>query len=211
MRARTWVIGLSVASLSVIAGCSGSGSGPGVTASNPTAPETAPERTLPYAGAPKVPAPFPESVFAGDPCADSLSAEQILQAVGKPSETKRKDADSIGPGCQWFNTVTTGQVIMAYATKLPNGLSAIYENVKPKAEVWKPIASLQGFPAVAYVSPSGGSPDKFCQISIGATDSTTIEVSVFLSLDSQGKKDPCESAEVVADLVMTSLRAKAGV
>ncbi|WP_167369631.1 DUF3558 domain-containing protein [Amycolatopsis orientalis] len=191
-----------------VAACSGGGVTPPVSSMKSS---VAPEQTLPYGGAPKVSTPLPESIFAGDPCADTLNADQILKAVGKPSETERKDADSIGPGCEWFNTVTTGQVIMRYALKLPGGLSAIYENVKPKAEVWKPIASLQGFPAVAYVSPSGGSPDKFCQISIGVTDNTTVEISNFLGLTSQGKKNPCDSANIVADLVMTSLRAKAGV
>nr|WP_219148226.1 DUF3558 domain-containing protein [Amycolatopsis sp. TNS106] len=196
-----------------VAGCSGGGATP--TSSTPP-PLTVPGTTsageaLPYAGAPKVPNPFPESIFAGDPCADSLNAEQIDMVLGAPVQTKRADADSIGPGCDWANTVTGGHAIMAYAIKLPGGLSAIYENVKPKAEVWKPIASLQGFPAVAYVSPSGGSPDKFCQISIGATDNTTIEISAFLSIESKGKKDPCDAAKAVADSVLTSLRAKAGV
>ncbi|WP_340681647.1 DUF3558 domain-containing protein [Amycolatopsis coloradensis] len=212
MRRQVIIIALGAATALTVAACSGSGATPGTsTPAPPTTPAASSGQELPYAGAPKVSMPLPESIFSGDPCADTLNADQILKAVGKPSETKRVDADTVGPGCQWLNKSTTGQVTMRYATKLPGGLSAIYENVKPKAEIWKPISSLQGFPAVAYVSPSGGSPTEFCQISIGATDSTTIEVSVFLSLNSEGKKDPCESANTVADLVMTSLRAKAGV
>ncbi|MFI9450396.1 DUF3558 domain-containing protein [Amycolatopsis sp. NPDC052450] len=209
---RRLAIPFAAATLFMVTACSSGGANLGNPTSPPTAtPDVTSQQNLPYAGAPKVSTPLPESIFTGDPCADTLTPDQVLKAVGKPSETVRKDQDSIGPGCEWFNTSTTGQVIMRYATKLQGGLSAIYENVKPKAEIWKPIDLLQGFPAVAYVSPSGGSPDKFCQISVGATDNTTIEVSMFLSLNSQGKKDPCESAKNVTDLIMTSLRAKAGV
>ncbi|MGW4830500.1 DUF3558 domain-containing protein [Amycolatopsis japonica] len=208
MQRRFTVAGLCVLTL-LAASCSGGNATPGTAPSS--IPHSSSEQALPYGGAPKVSTPFPEPIFSGDPCADTLNADQIDIALGTPVDTKRADAETVGPGCDWRNTVTNGHVIMRYATKLQGGLSAIYENVKPRAEVWKPIASLQGFPAVAYVSPSGGSPDAFCQISIGATDNTTIELSMFLGITTRGKKDPCESANTVADLVMTSLRAKAGV
>ncbi|MFI6302821.1 DUF3558 domain-containing protein [Amycolatopsis thailandensis] len=212
MRPHKFAIGFSAATAFMLAGCSG---GDGTPSTSPLPPfstsQTASEQALPYAGAPKVSMPFPEKIFTIDPCTDTLDADQTLKAVGKPAETKRVDAETVGPGCQWLNTMTGGQAIMRFATKLKGGLSPIYENVKPKAEIWKPISSLQGFPAVAYVTPSGGTPDRFCQLSIGATDNTTIELTINLGDTSRGKKDPCESANTVADLVMTSLRAKAGV
>ncbi|MFD5091014.1 DUF3558 domain-containing protein [Amycolatopsis thailandensis] len=205
------VTAVCAAAVFAVASCSGRDTNSESLTSTPstTTNETS-RQALPYGDAPKVQTPLPESIFSGDPCADSLTADQIMKTLGKPVDTKRADAETVGPGCDWRNTVTTGHAIMRYATKLPDGLSAIYENVKPNALKWEPL-TVQGFPAVAYVSPSGGSPDKFCQVSIGATDNTTIEISGFLSLNSQGKKDPCDAAKSTADLVMTSLRAKAGV
>lgn len=216
---RRYVV-LAGASVLLVAGCaSGATSGTpiaistvvsGSLSSAPAVATSSDGQGLPYAGAPKVTTPFPESLFSGDPCADSLTAQQINTAVGAPVETKRADESRIGPGCDWANTVTGGHVIMRYATKLPGGLSAIYKNVQPTALKWKPFA-LQGFPAVAYVGPSGGTPDRFCQLSIGATDSTTIEISIFLSDASRGQKDPCEAANTVVELIMTSLRGSAGI
>ncbi|WP_370946983.1 DUF3558 domain-containing protein [Amycolatopsis sp. cg5] len=217
IRRRIAVTGVGLLVLAA-AGCTGGGTTPGTPSPVPSsgagsssvAPDTsAPGQGLPYAGAPKVTTPFPESLFAGDPCADSMNPQQIDTAIGAPVKTKRADEDRIGPGCDWLNTVTGGHVIMAYGVKLKDGLSAIYKNVQPSALKWEPL-TLQGFPAVAYVGPSGGTPDRFCQISIGATDNTTIEVSMFLGDTTRGKKNPCDAANTVANLIMTSLREKAG-
>lgn len=210
---RPLVASAAFAIIASLAGCSGTTTPGTPSATSPIEPSATPDATtspLPYAGAPRVPNPLPSSITNGDPCADFLTPEQVKLSLGTPTRTKRADEASIGPGCDWANTETAGHIIAAYATALPDGLSAVYKNIKPKANPWREFPSIQGFPAVGYVTPSGGSPDEFCQVSIGVNDGLTVELSVFLGSASRGKSDPCEVGQKISDRVMTSLRQKAG-
>ncbi|GAA1982434.1 hypothetical protein GCM10009754_69170 [Amycolatopsis minnesotensis] len=95
-------------------------------------------------------------------------------------------------------------------TQSRHGLSGLYANVQPKAEVWKVLPAIQGFPAVASVTPSGGAPDRYCSISVGLLDTATVDVGLFLGDSKIGKVDPCTVGSRAADAAVSTLREKAG-
>ncbi len=98
-----------------------------------------------------------------------------------------------------------------YVTKVSDGLSAVYQNSKPQATLWRPLPPIQGFPAVAHsVFKRETTVKSFCQVSLGISDQNDIDVSVTLGDSQVDKKDPCDAAAVVADMVVTNLKKKAG-
>lgn len=207
----------AVASLGlVLAACSGtttagtpSASGSPSVNSTVSTPSSGAQK-LPFAGAPKVPNPLPESIASSDPCTTFLTPAQVTKDLGTPTTSKPDTSTVPGPGCQWANTANSGQLLINFDTTTLSGLSGTYKNIQPKAEVWKVLPPIQGFPAVAHVTPSGGSPDEYCAISIGIADDLSVEMGVFLSDGHKGKVNPCEAAATVAADVVTTLRQKAG-
>ncbi|WP_432849192.1 DUF3558 domain-containing protein [Amycolatopsis sp. CA-161197] len=190
--------------LAFAAGCSGSlAAVPATTNPSPTAP------ALPHSGAPKVQNPLPASVLAGDPCQQALTADQLEKILGTAPQGKRDDA-SIGPACNWTNADTAAVVGVGYTSQTHQGLSALYQNTKPQATVWKELAPIQGFPAVAHSTYESGTNTGFCQVSVGIADDLSFDASLGLSTAKIGKVDPCGVAEQVADMVVTNLRQKAG-
>ncbi|MER6791680.1 DUF3558 domain-containing protein [Amycolatopsis mediterranei] len=166
---------------------------------------------LPYAGAPKVPDPLPVSVLSGDPCADALTHEQVVAAVGVDVPGKRGDLAQIGPGCTWFNRDTGGAVGVSYTINTHVGLSGVYANTQPQSAVWKELPPVQGFPAVAYAGNNGGAvPEGFCQASIGLADSFSVDVSLTLGSSKRHTEDACSLITQIADMTVTTLKAKAG-
>src|SRR5215217_6976818 len=215
MTGRTILLTSAAVIALVAAGCSSGPTTTGTPSAAPTknsSPASSGSATssLPYAGAPKVPNPLPASIVNGDPCKDFLTPAQVEVTLGTPTDIKRADEPSIGPGCDLANTQTGAHIVVAYSTALPGGLSAIYQNIKPKASPWKEYPSIQGFPAVGYVTPSGGLPDRFCQVSTGITDNLTVELSLFVGSGKRGKVVPCDAAEAVANQIMATLSQKAG-
>jgi hypothetical protein len=87
----------------------------------------------------------------------------------------------------------------------------VYQNTQPKAGVWKVLPAIQGFPAVAHAGSKGTTPNDYCQVSIGFADDLAIDVGVTLGRTKVGVTDPCEVTAQIADQVVTTLRAKAGV
>jgi uncharacterized protein DUF3558 len=199
-----------VALLAMLAtACSGDNSKPPQGSGQPSASVTVDGEALPHSGAPKVPSPLPASVLAGDPCGDALTQDQLKRALGMVPAGKPGEIPT-GRKCDWSNQESGSFVGVYYVTTPREGLSASYQNVKPQATVWRELSPLQGFPAVASVTPSGGSPDEFCQVSVGLADDLAFNASVFLGRAKKGTVDPCEGAEKVADMVVTTLRQKAG-
>jgi hypothetical protein len=166
------------------------------------------DEALPHSGAPKVTNPLPASVLEGGPCT-ALDAGQVARALGA-AVAGRPVQDPTGPSCDWSNHETGGMIGVGFVTETHQGLSGPYENTKPKAVVWRELPPIQGFPAVAYVTPSGGAPDLFCAVSVGIADDLSFDASGFVSRERRGKVDPCDAVAQLADLVVTSLRRKAG-
>ncbi|MEC3977183.1 DUF3558 domain-containing protein [Amycolatopsis sp. H20-H5] len=191
--------------------CAGSPSPTPSSSSSPASEATQPSTTaLPYAGAPKVTSPLPASVLSGDPCASALTPQQITQAVGPDPELRPGTIPGIGPKCSWSNTKTNGQVLVAYDSESHTGLSGVYQNTQPKSGVWKVLPAIQGYPAVAYAGEKGTVPKDYCHVAIGLADDLSVDVYLTLGRTKVGVSDPCEVVPGIAELVLTTLRAKAG-
>ncbi len=119
------------------------------------------------------------------------------------------DIPALGPECKWINEDTGALVLVLYTMKA-DGLSAVYANTKGLAKVWRPLPAVQGLPAVAHSTSSAQGPTDSCQVSVGITDKYTVDVSVGLGQSRLGKQDPCDAAAVVAGMVVTNLKKKAG-
>jgi hypothetical protein len=189
------------------AGCNGSPSTTGTPSAQSTTSSTG--QGLPYAGAPKVANPLPESVLSGDPCADALTPSQVKEALGVEVTGESGTTSGIGRKCDWSNADTTAVLTVFFVTEAKQGLSGVYANSKPQAVKWQPLAPIQGFPAVAYLTP-GPDPKTFCTVTVGIADDLSVDVALALGRSAHGSVDPCSVAPKAADAVVTTLRQKAG-
>jgi hypothetical protein len=150
-------------------------------------------------------------VISGDPCQDALSPEQITTLMGSPVQHNRSDTPNVGPGCSWFNAARGSQIDVGYDATTRSGLSSVYQNTRPQSAVWKPIADVGGFPAVAHAgSPGQAPPADFCSITLGLADDVAVDVSVSLGRDKVGTLEPCDAATEAAKQVAATLKSKAG-
>ncbi|GAA3574761.1 DUF3558 domain-containing protein [Amycolatopsis ultiminotia] len=196
--------------LAAVAGCSTTDS-PAAPSSSPSASPTSQAGALPHSGAPKVANPLPSSVLSGDPCQTGLTAAQVKEVLGSGETQQKSDhVEGLGPSCSWSSLEKGSYVAVGYDTDDKEGLSGWYERTKPQAVVWRELSPVQWFPAVAHVTPSGGEPDEFCQVSIGVNDQQTADVTIFLSSAKKGKTDPCTVASTVSGMVVKNLQQKAG-
>ncbi len=154
---------------------------------------------------------MPASVLSTHPCDSALTPDQVGSLLGQKRQGTHKDEPSLGSECQWPNEETGALATVLYATKLSDGLSAVYANSKPQATLWRQLPPVQGFPAVAHSTfKQEATVKSFCQVSVGISDQKTIDASVTLGDSQVGKKDPCDVAGIVADMVVTNLKQKAG-
>ncbi|MFE3177173.1 DUF3558 domain-containing protein [Amycolatopsis sp. NPDC059090] len=188
------------------AGCSG-GNAPAIPASSAPSPAAA---SLPYAGAPKVDRPLPPSVLSGDPCRNSLTAGQLKEILGATDPPKSENLPATGPACRWDHPESGAGLNVFYDIRTHQGLSSVYQNTKPKTTTWRPIPSIQGFPAVAFSSYTGIGFDDSCDVSVGIADDYTVDAALNLGNGKAGKADPCELTTKVADMVIANLRQRAG-
>lgn len=202
-------VGVLVAAVLVV-GCSGGSTPkPSSDSSGSSVSPSTTGKTLPYAGAPKVEHPLPESVLSGHPCDGALTAAQINAIFKMQPQGVRADIPALGPECKWVNEDTGSLVLVLYTTKA-DGLSAVYANTKGMAKVWRPLPPVQGLPAVAHSTAGDQRQNDSCQVSVGITDRYTVDVSVGLGQSRVGKQDPCDAAATVAGMVVTNLKQKAG-
>ncbi|OXM42540.1 DUF3558 domain-containing protein [Amycolatopsis alba DSM 44262] len=177
------------------------------TPSSAPASSNSPNTSLPYAGAPKVTNPLPASVLSGDPCSTALTPGQVKQAIGVEVPGKPNNlVETVGNGCTWANSATLGQILVTYVTKTHDGLSGVYKNSQPKNPIWRPLADIQGFPAVAY----SNNKDQDCTVTIGIADDLSVDVGGFLGDGKRGKADSCEVTAQMAGLVVSTLKQRAG-
>ncbi|WP_370940330.1 DUF3558 domain-containing protein [Amycolatopsis sp. cg13] len=212
MKARMLLVAAgAVAVNALVAACSG-GSAPNPTpgSGSASAPSSAAEKTLPYAGAPKVNNPLPVSVLSGHPCDEALTPDQVGRILVQKPQGKHDDEPSLGPQCHWLNSDAGAVATVMYVTKVSDGLSAVYANSKPQSTLWRPLPPIQGFPAVAHSNLSKDTEKEFCQVSVGISDQHDIDVSVTLGQSKAGGPDPCDVTAQVADMVVTNLKQKAG-
>lgn len=212
MRIR-WSTRLAVMTVAVAAaGCTSTSEGtpspaPGdhTTSSQATDPTDPDATELPYAGAPAVTDPMDTERFQQDPCL-ALAADQVgtlkLQAPGALRD------GGLGKACE-FRGETDSRVLVEIASldKNPYGVSAVYQAEKDGDLAFlEPLDPIDGYPAVAYDAvdqrETGG-----CSVVLGASDEIAFEVVLQLSAGNVGKKEPCETAAVVAGMVVQTMKA----
>ncbi|MET9262733.1 DUF3558 domain-containing protein [Amycolatopsis sp. NPDC004079] len=200
-----WLL-VTVGALVIAASCSG-GEAPALPASSAPSPTAA---SLPYGGAPKVDRPLPSSVLSGDPCHNALTTGQLKEILGTTDPPKSENIAATGPSCRWDHPDSGAGLNVFYDIRTHQGLSSVYQNTKPKTTTWRPLPSVQGFPAVAFSIHPGPGIDNSCDVSVGIADDYTFDTALTLGRRKEGKADPCELTARVADMVAGNLRQRAG-
>ncbi|MFI7680200.1 DUF3558 domain-containing protein [Actinophytocola sp. NPDC049390] len=160
---------------------------------------------LPFAGAPKVDDPLDTSQFQDDPCKALVAAQADDLNVHFPGEPGE---GPLGNTCGFRGKSDRRALVdVRSLDKYPYGLSATYQAEEDGK--WAHFAKLplvEGYPAVAYGAvdqrDTGG-----CVVDVGTSDEVVFEVSLQLSTDNIGKKDPCETAAMVAGMVVQTMKA----
>lgn len=178
--------------------------GSSTPASSAQAPSTQTSRELPYGDAPRVANPLPSTVLDQPPCTSALTDAQ-LRELFRTSPAPTPGDNAVGSTCEWSNVETGAGMLVSYHTKQRLGLSATYENTRPKVRFWQVAPDVQGFPAV-YYELSRATPKDGCSISVGVADDLSFFVAVNISRSKIGQVNPCDSARVVADMVVTNLK-----
>ncbi len=209
VRAHLSMLLLGLFSMAVIAGCNSTSPGHATamsTSDTTTNSEESPSSEpgsdeLPTDGAPKVDNPIDTGRFQENPCL-SLTSEQSqelnLGTAGRPIEAP------LGNACEWRNDDTRGHAQVRFLDKDPRGLSPEYQAQKDdKWAYFIELSPIEGHPAIARGltddRENGG-----CGVVVGASDQVAFELSLQLSQENVGEKDPCEvSAEVAGMAVQT--------
>jgi hypothetical protein len=201
----------------LVAGCSATSDGtaspasqdPGVSqsvSSSSSESQSPSGGQLPHSGAPAVSDPLPESAIPEDPC-DVFTREQIEYALGDDAPEGERDDFVTGPVCKWRDSVSGATVWASYSTKTREGLSSFYQNAQPRAQVWRELSPIGGFPAIAYQAHKGGTS---CSVVIGVADDFAVTAAGAPSRARYGKTDPCEMAQDMAEMLVGNLKERAG-
>jgi hypothetical protein len=210
MRNRVIVAVVTAAGLFCATSCSGSSTAgtPSPAQQTSATQSSVPAKLIPpYGGAPKVTNPLPDSVLSGSPC-DALTPEQVKVNLGAEETGKLDRLAGIGPQCTWSNLDTGGQINVFFSTEDHLGLSGAYANSRPRMKTFKELPPIQGLPAVAYSPKAGPTPDH-CEVTVGITDTLSVDIAVSLSIAKFGKVDACSIVPDTANDVITTLKQKA--
>lgn len=160
---------------------------------------------LPYAGAPAVADPLDTASFEQDPCRALTSAQADSLKVRFPGNLRDS---SLGKACE-FRVLSDRLALVEIASldKNPFGVSAVYQAEEDgKLEVFEPLEPIDGYPVVAY-----GALDRrdkgACSVVLGVSDEIAFEIALQQSHRNIGKKDPCETAAMVAGKVLQTMKA----
>lgn len=180
--------------------------GGATTSSSPASESDEPEDDeLPYAGAPAVEDPLDTASFEQNPCRALTAAQADALKVRFPGDLRDS---SLGKACE-FRVLSDRLALVEIASldKNPFGVSAIYQAEEDgKLEVFEPLAPVDGYPLVAY-----GALDRrdsgACSVVFGASDEIAFEIAVQQSAGNIGKKEPCQTAAMVAGKVLQTMKA----
>ena len=89
----------------------------------------------------------------------------------------------------------------------PYGVSAMYQaHEDEKLAFFEPLEPVEGYPAVAY-GVLDYRKDGECSVVTGTSDEIAFEIVLRLSAKNVGKKDPCDTAAMVAGMVVQTMKA----
>jgi Protein of unknown function (DUF3558) len=161
--------------------------------------------------APAVQNPLPAKVLDGEPCTTALTADDVTYLLGE-SRPPSTTSTSAGESCTWASTDPQGaRFAVTYRNHGGAGLELYYQTIKPTADHWVTIDPVQGYPGVGYRSAGTAASDRnSCELVVAISDGLVYTVDLFLSANAIAKgTEACTTARIVADRVMTNLKAQA--
>lgn len=163
------------------------------------------EDDLPVAGAPAVEDPLDTEQFQQDPCRALTTTQTNALNVGSPGLLRD---GGLGKACEFRGRADRGALVeIASLDENPRGVSAVYEaHDDGKLAFFEPKDPVEGHPAVAY-GVLDYRKDGECSVVIGTSDEIAFEIVLHLSAKNVGKKDPCETAAMVAGMVVETMKA----
>ena len=139
--------------------------------------------------------------YLQEPCS-VLTGEQ-LDRLGLPGHEEPGDTP-LGRECLWTNSDNGASAAINWDTKTRTGLSGTYD-VRGKYAFFKPLAPIDGLPAVAY-----GTTDRreagACSVAVGVNDEVIFQANITLSRQKTGEADPCKLARIVGKMMVTTMR-----
>jgi hypothetical protein len=162
------------------------------------------EDDLPSHGAPKVEEPLEDtSRFEQNPCSVLTTAQ--AQELDLPASGEQEDG-ALGLDCEWFNSDTRGEVTIGFLTNSRNGLSGFYAaNQRGEYPYFIELPPIEGYPAIASDVVDRRS-EGACIVDVGVTDQLAFGVYLVLSQVNVRKKDPCETAALVAGMALRTMK-----
>ncbi|MFK0243090.1 DUF3558 domain-containing protein [Amycolatopsis azurea] len=193
MRRSTPFLSVAISAVVVFAGgCSDPKTGNPTSAPSPTAPST----QLPKDGAPAVAQPIKNTAGAEtDPCS-AVTTAQIEQFGGKVEKTVTDDSP-LGKNCGWIFEEGPSNVNAGLVVGNKEGLSSLYaKKAHGDFVTFKPIDSIEGYPAVTYGTTEGR--EGLCNLAVGLRDDLVYTVIPQLYTGNPMLADPCGMATKVA-------------
>lgn len=126
--------------------------------------------------------------------------EQLLGEVPPADHTD----NAAGPGCGWTKPSTAAGINVAWMTGLKNGLSDYY--AKKQTDAYQQPITIGGYPALIY-DPIDVSPVGDCAIGVGIADNLAFDVHFIVGSNRYGKQNPCDVAKIIAEDVLSNLKA----
>ncbi|MFE0027198.1 DUF3558 domain-containing protein [Amycolatopsis sp. NPDC059021] len=194
-------------SLLALAGCKTSTQGNATpTTSAPGTQTEATQSGSPGVDAPKVTTPLDTARSQQAPC-DTLTQAQADEWLGPRAVAKPDLNGTAGPACSWYppsDSIPNIRVI--FTTKSTDGITGVYRASGKQYKFFKPLPAIGGNPVAAYGTNDYRNTEGRCSVAVGATDQSTVDVSLVQSPANIGKKDPCDGAREIAGLVLDNIR-----
>ncbi|MBN6036182.1 DUF3558 domain-containing protein [Amycolatopsis sp. 195334CR] len=162
---------------------------------------------VPAFGAPKVDSPIDISKSEAQPC-ETLTDAQINGLLGSDTKESREESGDIiaGPGCTWHSYGSQSAFVGVLFPKVTDlGLSGFYRAKGGQYKFFEEMAPVRGYPAVAW-NGTDETAKGVCNVVAGTSDRATVNVTVTLSEKNVGKKNPCEAARDVLDMVIGNIQ-----
>lgn len=191
-----------VVTLCGLAACSGE-TGKATPTSGTSSPASPSSGQQPGAAVPTISNPLPASVIQRDPCSVLTSTQIDGLFTGTPTQSPVQDTGA-AKSCSWSD-LDKGSLVgvqLVYAWK--DGLRTVY-NTQSQGGFFKVLQPVQGYPVVAY-GPHDERSQGRCSVAIGIADNAAFDIDVTLARSVVGQADPCQDANHVADLAVTTLK-----
>ncbi|MFF0147196.1 DUF3558 domain-containing protein [Amycolatopsis sulphurea] len=169
-------------------------------------PENPSEQQVPGEGVPKVEHPIDTTRSSRLPCT-ALTARQITNLLGDAAPATPGLDRPGGPACYWGGDAAHGNA--SVDVKFPDidklGLTSVYQAAGGAYGFFRPLDPVNGYPIAAYGDRDTRSIGE-CHVALGVSDQQTVDISARQSQKNIGKKDPCDSARGIAEMVLSNIR-----